>query len=603
MNRVRRECGAAASAAAFKTCCGCFGRAEAMTTRLIVDSGGCLTEQNPPGAVKHDGSSIYKAAQPGAFAFLALYFEKHGNGSVNLVSRVNKISADHWVLRHAETMGLHWSHCHLVTTKWAKGPKVEELGGCEIVIDDNSECLYAVACHSWKTLKKAVLFNCSRYRQQGWWDAWLHERLTLTSSWRDVARLCEVDRGDSVWAELCQAGPPHAHLDWAKVNLALKPPAADSPANTQTKETGQEKKSRRRRVEEIAESPPRSEVDYGGEDDEPAKAKAKAQTVKDEPESDSSDSSSSSSSSSSTSAAKPPPPAAESKSTPPAAESTKPGPPALKLVAVKSSSKALASTEPTLDSASAGPHVAASATAKTQTKPAASATTNAASAGPRVAASATAKTKTKPAAAKATRPGTASGDEPAAEPETKRPASPKLTTPKPGSKPKPASRVVLKENPSLRLARLSEPATKSQAAAKWTQTPPPRRGSVAAAEPQQTGTATASSELVEALRDVTAALREAVPSPPTDSAASSSWQSSWQSWQGRRPESQWCSRKRQRAADHRAGAAATKPPTVFAVPLCELCRKNNPGASCPFKMCRPCCVSRAPSDSNCPQHG
>ena len=68
-----------------------------------------------------------------------------------------------------------------------------------------------------------------------------------------------------------------------------------------------------------------------------------------------------------------------------------------------------------------------------------------------------------------------------------------------------------------------------------------------------------------------------------------------QPWGHRNPSSGWSAAKRRRAELHRAGG--NRPARLIETPMCEACGKNQPGAYCPGRLCRRCCLDRA-----CPQH-
>ena len=100
-----------------------------------------------------------------------------------------------------------------------------------------------------------------------------------------------------------------------------------------------------------------------------------------------------------------------------------------------------------------------------------------------------------------------------------------------------------------------------------------------------------------AYRAEAAAARAERASPDRPSAASA------ENWQGRNPASTWVQRKKARAAAYEQSGGARQTRTTL-VAYCAWCRKNQPGAYCPSKLCRLCCEEKANADPRywCEQH-
>ena len=177
--------------------------------KLIVDCGGVLSHQTS-GRDKYDGRDIHKSAVEGAYAFVQKFIKKNGTNNIHVLSRVNYISSDHWVVRFCRTLGLSPNHVTLVNDRRDKGPAALQLG-CAAAIDDQSECLWwiAMSCHEQLHSNKPLfLFSEKGYKRQGGaWDDWVAERVTQTSSWKDLALCLGLDLDG--WDELSGLGPPH----------------------------------------------------------------------------------------------------------------------------------------------------------------------------------------------------------------------------------------------------------------------------------------------------------------------------------------------------------------------------------------------------------
>ena len=104
--------------------------------KLIVDCGGVLSHQTS-GRDKYDGRDIHKSAVEGAYAFVQKFIKKNGANNIHVLSRVNYISSDHWVVRFCRTLGLSPNHVTLVNDRRDKGPAALQLG-CAAAIDDQS---------------------------------------------------------------------------------------------------------------------------------------------------------------------------------------------------------------------------------------------------------------------------------------------------------------------------------------------------------------------------------------------------------------------------------------------------------------------------------
>ena len=162
---------------------------------LVVDCGGVLSSKD---GQRFDGSEIYRQAVPGAYAFCQLFTKAYGHQQLQVLSRVNYPSEDHWVVRFCETMGL--PHVSLVKE----------------AVDDNSDCLYYISWYCWQSMeasslhKPLVLFNKEGYRtgQRKPHDAWVRQRVVRTTSWEDVAQIFGCSTEPEKWDALSRLGPP-----------------------------------------------------------------------------------------------------------------------------------------------------------------------------------------------------------------------------------------------------------------------------------------------------------------------------------------------------------------------------------------------------------
>ena len=177
---------------------------------LVVDCGGVLSSKD---GQRFDGLDIYKQAVPGAYAFCQLFTKAYGHQQLQVLSRVNYPSEDHWVVRFCETMGL--PHVSLVKDRWQKGPVSQQLGA-EAAVDDNSDCLYYISWYCWQSMeasslhKPLVLFNKEGYRtgQRKPHDAWVRQRVVRTTSWEDVAEIFGCSTEPEKWDALSRLRPP-----------------------------------------------------------------------------------------------------------------------------------------------------------------------------------------------------------------------------------------------------------------------------------------------------------------------------------------------------------------------------------------------------------
>ena len=177
---------------------------------LVLDCGGVLSGKD---GQRFDGSDIYKQAVPGAYAFCQLFTKAYGYQQLQVLSRVNYPSEDHWVVRFCETMGL--PHVSLVKDRWQRGPISQQLGA-EAAVDDNSDCLYYISWYCWQSMeasslhKPLVLFNKEGYRtgQRKPHDSWVRQRVVRTTSWQVVAEIFGCSAEPEKWDALSRLGPP-----------------------------------------------------------------------------------------------------------------------------------------------------------------------------------------------------------------------------------------------------------------------------------------------------------------------------------------------------------------------------------------------------------
>ena len=117
-------------------------------------------------------------------------------------------------------------------------------------------------------------------------------------------------------------------------------------------------------------------------------------------------------------------------------------------------------------------------------------------------------------------------------------------------------------------------------------------------------------EQIQKLAEEVSALRNAMSAAPAASssssaaapAASSSSAGHHPGWShNRRPacQSRWYQRKLARAIAHRETGPSSAPRQINVV-MCAWCGRNQPGAFCPFLLCRPCCQWQG--DVACQQH-
>ena len=626
---------------------------------LVLDCGGVLSDNaRSQGQGRHDGVTIYKAAKPGAYAFVHMWLAS--GGRICVVSRVNFPSKRHWVIRFCEALGLDTGCVHLVRERSEKGPCARRLG-CTGVVDDSSDCLWHIARHCWQELDdRAFIQFGGTWRRQGVWDAWCEDRVRILSSWEDVAARLGVDTSRwSAWESLCRCGPPNRPHDADTVRDLLS--AAASARAPVLQAASASARAPVLKAASASRRSPFSPVAVPDEtDEEKDRDKEKEEREEDQEEQGSlpdwspdADAAAKPANSSSSSRSKS---SASSSSSEEAAVSAKP-----KLATVPEKSVAVSATE---DQAT-GQEGSAVAVSATQTPPA----TGQEGSAEAVALSAT-QTPPPKASAEVAPPGKA-------EPGKDQEATPKAEAgATPGKDDKEAAaaqsqaprRVAVKSKPKLKgsVALGSDSAAQAEAPSRMppakakpkpkakaatdppagtdaagppaapagapnlkAAAPPPKTVTLkpaAAAPPAAPPTRTppepksAASLLAEVKSLLRAADRVAKALPAA--ASSSSWEeappppaapgsSSWEgappppAWGGRHPQSGWTARKKARAQAHRAGAGGGAP-RIIGVPMCWKCQRNNPGAACPQQMCGPCCTGRTWSQwqsAPCPQHG
>ena len=606
--------------------------------KLCLDSGGVLSTKS---SEKFDGDVIYRQTQDGAYACVQLWMHKHGPGSLKVVSRVNRPNPDHWVVRHAGSLGIDSDDVLLCRDRRHKAYLTEKEQPT-VVVDDNYDALYHMATGAWESVNQAVLWDPQPYKGQGQWDMWLQARLVHMSfnadlpKWVELAGLLKLSRNVAVWQFFEDHGPPKqphrpenvqkaleilegvslrrapglaaaasvlrnpppgmlpaASAEAAKDDTAASSLSAD--AGTATAASAEKKKEGEAvaagtpdKASPAALIPVKDEVDFDGDDPEIVTVTiAQAASAKTElPESE----------------VLPP-----AKSEPAAAAAPEETPP-------PQAEQSLKDEEPT-----AAPETVPAAAeelqprtlqpSEAQTKKEAEAAAVEASEGRELekqnkkkaalAASARPKTKAKPAASAAPKV-------PAASAAPKVAVKSKATSPAaPAGKKKVASddssyyeyddeEEESQEAPAIRLVEAKDVGERTSAAA---------RSESESEEP------VTKKELEAAVGSMKMYMGQmlAAQAAATASASAQYWQppaaasaSSGPSWGGRSESSKWLARKKARAQKYREAPSSSSAPRVVQTPMCRNCGKNQPGAFCQLGLCRPCCNSQW---TPCEQHG
>ena len=585
--------------------------------KLIVDCGGVLSHQTS-GRDKYDGRDIYKSAVEGAYAFVQKFIKKNGANNIHVLSRVNYISSDHWVVRFCRTLGFSPNHVTLVNDRRDKGPAALQLG-CAAAIDDQSECLWwiAMSCHEQLHGNKPLfLFSEQGYKRQGGaWDDWVAERVTRTSSWKDLALCLGLDLDG--WDELSGLGPPHyphsedhvlaffqklqrcnslaasasyteespepSSVDFGRdseseVSAELKRNKQGPTRNKNKASKSKKAKAEETPLEPVSEEKPAEQLDNAREttskkeDEAPGNvaASATAETKKEET---------------------PEPAAPAAPAQPPAAKASKAAADQGSAAAKKASKNEDEADDEDEEESEDEDDDEEEETSESAS-PVKVSLVLAEGADPSKAAAAAADLFSQPkgfAVKSRAAPPTSLGSQ--------APVTPPKAGANRGLRPKSKAKADSDDPAAPAVDLKPRRSWRRHEHGRWE----PVQAEAGATSPKDAASERLAHFLQQAeeaaYRAEAAAARAERASPDRPSAASA------ENWQGRNPASTWVQRKKARAAAYEQSGGARQTRTT-SIAYCTWCRKNQPGAYCPSKLCRHCCEEKANADPQywCEQH-
>ena len=155
---------------------------------MILDCGGVLSSTDSK--VKQDGLTIWKAAQPGAWAFLRCFWAKYGRDKLHVISRVNAPNnAQHWVVRFCQAMQMDTENVHLGRHAADKGEVSKNLRATNAV-EDSTLCLYHMTFANHVNWKYGILFDKHWRSTNKPYDGWCKAKTVLNpnKAWDEIAK-------------------------------------------------------------------------------------------------------------------------------------------------------------------------------------------------------------------------------------------------------------------------------------------------------------------------------------------------------------------------------------------------------------------------------
>ena len=189
---------------------------------MILDCGGVLSSTDSK--VKQDGLTIWKAAQPGAWAFLRCFWAKYGRDKLHVISRVNAPNnAQHWVVRFCQAMQMDTENVHLVRHAADKGEVSKNLRATNAV-EDSTLCLYHMTFANHVNWKYGILFDKHWRSTNKPYDGWRKAKTVLNpnKAWDEIAKGTNCWPGPKIWDTLVKNGPPYAEASDAVADGALR---------------------------------------------------------------------------------------------------------------------------------------------------------------------------------------------------------------------------------------------------------------------------------------------------------------------------------------------------------------------------------------------